>query len=82
MVVGIPNAHTIGSINRSVEPLSPQSILAFSDNLDIGVITSVGKMHLSTFKTYKRLVDSKCEIDLLVKEKGILFIKQVILYFI
>lgn len=43
-------------------------------DLDIGVITSVGKMHLSTFKTYKRLVDSKCEMDLLVKEKGGLFI--------
>ncbi len=45
-------------------------------SLDIGVLTSVGKMHISTFKTYERLLISKCEIDDLLKPQGTLFINE------
>lgn len=44
--------------------------------LDVGVLTSVGKMHLSTFKSYDNIVNSKSEIDLLIKNDGKLFINN------
>lgn len=45
-------------------------------SLDIGILTSVGKMHLSTFKSYDNIVNSKSEIDLLIKSDGKLFINN------
>ncbi len=41
--------------------------------LDIGIITGVGKVHLSTFKKYENIINSKCEIEKLIKNNGTLF---------
>lgn len=56
----------------------PHGLLKYKKlcDLDIGVIVGVGKVHLSTFKTYENIVNSKCEIDLLIKDNGILFFNQ------
>lgn len=45
-------------------------------SLDIGVIVGVGKVHLSTFKNYENIINSKCEIDTLLKNDGILLINS------
>lgn len=42
-------------------------------SLDIAVITGIGKVHLSTFKNYNNIINSKCEIESLMKDKGMLF---------
>ena len=42
-------------------------------SLDIAIITGVGKVHLATFKNFDNIINSKCEIDLLLKETGVLF---------
>lgn len=51
-------------------------ILKFKElcSLDFAVIVGVGKVHLSTFKTYQNIIISKCEIEKLLTKKGILFV--------
>ena len=44
--------------------------------LDFGVITSVGNMHLATFKNVENVLNEKLKIKNLLSEKGILFLNQ------
>ncbi len=44
--------------------------------LDFGVITSVGNMHLATFKNVKNVLNEKLKIYDLLNDKGILFLNQ------
>ena len=44
--------------------------------LDIALITSIGNMHLSTFKTLDNIKKEKMAISNLLKENGILFINK------
>lgn len=43
-------------------------------NLDIAIIVGVGKVHLATFKTLENIVNSKCEIESLLKKEGVIFL--------
>lgn len=44
--------------------------------LDFGVITSVGNMHLATFKKVENVLNEKLKIHDLLNDKGILFLNQ------
>lgn len=50
-------------------------------NLDIAIITTIGKMHLSTFKNLDNIIKGKANISTLLKKEGILFFNKEIPYY-
>ena len=45
-------------------------------SLDLAIITSIGEMHLSTFKTLDNIIKEKMSVSSLLKEDGILLINK------